>query len=117
MNCEPGDGVLIITDSDMDPNVWQSVAAAGDDFGCETTVVMMVDPREYHGAPPPNPVLEASEHVKIAITNTSKEYHTGGFHYKSVREKGVGWVVMEQVTIGWNPNCPFTGNFCLLPHV
>ncbi len=98
MNCEPGDGVLIITDSDMDPNVWQSVAAAGHGFGCETTVMMMGDPREYHGAPPPQPIIAASEHVKIAISNTSKEYHTGGFHTRATLEKGVGWVVMEQVT-------------------
>jgi aminopeptidase len=98
INCKPKDSVLIITDSDMDPNVWQSIAAASNDFGCETTVMMMADPREYHGAPPPDPILEASENVKLCISNTSKEYHTGGFQVKATMEKGVGWVVMEQVT-------------------
>lgn len=98
MNCKPGDAVLIITDSAMDPNVWESVAAAGHGFGCQTTVMMMADPREYHGAPPPLPIIEASENVKLCISNTSKEYHTGGFHFKATLEKGVGWVVMEQVT-------------------
>ena len=32
---KPSDSVLIITDSDMNPNVWQSVAAAANGFGCE----------------------------------------------------------------------------------
>ncbi len=96
-NCEPGDNVVIITDSDMDPNVWQAVAAASNDYGCETTVMMMGDPREYHSATPPKAVLEASMNAKICISNTSKEYHTGGF-YRVATEKGVGWVVMEQVT-------------------
>ncbi len=97
MNCEPGDNTVIITDTDMDPNVWQSIAAASNDYGCQTTVMMMGDPREYHGTPPPSSVIEASKHAKIAISNTSKEYHTGGFHNEAC-QKGVGWIVMEQVT-------------------
>jgi hypothetical protein len=97
MNCTPGDNVVIITDSAMDPNVWQSIAAASNEHGCETTVMMMADPREYHGTKPPLSVLEASKHAKICISNTSKEYHTGGFH-KEPCKLGVGWIVMEQVT-------------------
>ena len=97
MNCVPGDNVVIITDSDMDPNVWQAIAAASNDYGCETTVMFMGDPREYHGAQPPSCIIESSKHAKIAISNTSKEYHTGGFHMEACK-LGVGWVVMEQVT-------------------
>ena len=97
LNCVPNDNVVIITDSAMDPNVWQSIAAASNEYGCETTVMMMADPREYHGTKPPMSVLEASKHAKICISNTSKEYHTGGFYLEPCK-LGVRWIVMEQVT-------------------
>ncbi len=99
VNCVPGDDALIITDSDMDPNVWQSIAAAGNECGCETTVMLMADPREYHGDPPPDAVFEASKHPTICISNTSKEYHSGGLAQEPMRA-GVGWIAMEQVTAG-----------------
>jgi leucyl aminopeptidase (aminopeptidase T) len=99
VNCVPGDNAVIITDSDMDPHVWQSIAAAGNDYGCQMTVMFMADPREYHGAPPPSSVIEASKNARICISNTSKEYHTGGFH-RVATAAGAGWIVMEQVTAG-----------------
>lgn len=96
LNVKPKDEVLLITDSDMDPNVWQAIAAAGVEYGVELMVMMMADPRETHAERPPEPILEAQKHAKLTIANTSKEYHTGGF-FRISTDAGHGFVVMEQI--------------------
>jgi aminopeptidase len=95
LGAKPGQSVLVITDADMDPNVWQAVAAAANGFGLETVTMMMADPREHHGIAPPAPIVEAMLVPDIVISVTTKELHTGGFHQR-VREAGHAFVIMEQ---------------------
>lgn len=95
LNCKPGDNVLIITDTAQDPNVWQAVAAASNAYGCETNIMVM-PVREHHGIKPPNAILEAQKISDMTISNTSQEYHTGGFMEQSLGA-GKKFCIMEQV--------------------
>jgi len=95
LNCKPGETVLIVTDTAQDPNVWQAIAAASNAYGCETTV-MVIPVREHHGVAPPTAVIEAQKITDMTVSNTSQEYHTGGYMEPSL-EAGKKFCIMEQV--------------------
>lgn len=95
LNAKPGDEVLVITDSDMDPNIWTAVVTAGNEFGCEMTVALMADPREHNAIAPPEPILEALKVADISISVTSKEFATGGFYTLSTGA-GHKFIIMEE---------------------
>ncbi len=58
LNAKTGDKILIITDTRMDPVLWQSMAAAAGEMGMEPTIVIMT-PRRAHGYDPTSPILHA----------------------------------------------------------
>ena len=71
LNSKPGDLVLILTDTSMDPVVWESIAAAASQVGCRVNVMVM-PPTQFHQAEPTTPIIEAMKHADICILGTSK---------------------------------------------
>jgi 2,5-dihydroxypyridine 5,6-dioxygenase len=71
LNARPGDEVLIITDSGMDPNVWQAMGAAGVTHGCRVTIALM-EPLPHHQAEPTPPIAEAMKKADVNFLLTSK---------------------------------------------
>ncbi|MBI4276857.1 MAG: aminopeptidase [Armatimonadetes bacterium] len=58
LNVRPGDRVLIVTDTRVDPLVWQALAAACREVGGDPTLMIMT-PRDLSGHEPPPEVAEA----------------------------------------------------------
>jgi leucyl aminopeptidase (aminopeptidase T) len=57
---------------------------------------MVIPVRAHHGISPPNAVLEAQKITDMTISNTSQEYHTGGYMEMSLNA-GKKFCIMEQV--------------------
>ena len=66
----PGDNVLIITDTAMDPVIWQAVMAETYELGCEPTLAMYT-PREHDKDEPTKPVAQAIDAADVVITLAS----------------------------------------------
>lgn len=66
MNCKAGDRVVIVTDYDFDPIVWQAMSAAATLMGMEVTIAMMPT-REAHQAEPTWAVAAAMKAVDVNI--------------------------------------------------
>lgn len=66
INAKPDDKILIITDTRMDPLLWQAMATAANAMGIEATVTMMT-PRKAHGFDPTSPVLHAARDPEISL--------------------------------------------------
>jgi len=96
LNAEPGDTVLVITDSLQDMNVWMALATAGRAYGCEITVALMANPRDTHRTPPPQTIIEAMKVADLSVSATSKEFHTGGY-FKHATNAGHKFIIMEEV--------------------
>jgi 2,5-dihydroxypyridine 5,6-dioxygenase len=97
LNAKPGNKVLVVTDTAMDPVIWRSLLAAGNAFGCEMTVSIM-EPLPFHSADPPATVAEAMKNADLCITLTSTEFHQNEAREAATRA-GVRVVIMEQDTV------------------
>lgn len=94
LNCKAGDRVVIVTDYEYDPVVWQAMSAAATQMGMEVTVVMM-PVREAHQAEPTWAVAEAMKGADVNIYLTSKAL----VHSKAAQEaikKKIRTIIMEQ---------------------
>ena len=58
LNCKAGERIVIVTDFEFDPTVWQAMCAAATQMGLEPTVAMMPT-RDAHQAEPTDPVRGA----------------------------------------------------------
>jgi len=97
MNVKRGENVVVVSDTDTEPLVYQSVAAAAFEIGAEVTVVVMT-PRQMHGHEPPRPVAEAMKGADVLICAASRSLtHTEAV--RSALKKGVKYVAMPQVTV------------------
>lgn len=97
MNVKPGENVVVVSDTDTEPLVYESIAAAAFEIGAEVTVVVMT-PRPMHGHEPPRPVAEAMKGADVLICSASRSLT----HTEAVRnalKKGVKYVAMPQVTV------------------
>ncbi|TRZ51582.1 hypothetical protein D4S03_04900 [bacterium] len=95
LNCKAGDRVVVVTDFEFDPVVWQAMCAAATQMGMEVTVAMMPT-REAHQAEPTWAVAEAMKAADVNIYLTSKAM----VHTRSAKEaifgKKIRTVIMEQ---------------------
>ncbi len=67
MNAVTGDKILIITDTKMDPVLWQGLAAAAVTLGMEPTISIM-QPRRAHATNPTTPILHAAYDPDVALS-------------------------------------------------
>lgn len=97
LNAKPGDKVLIITDTAMNPVLWECLMIAAYDFGVRPNVAIMT-PRDAHQAEPDPPVAAAWAKSDIAILLTSKAMaHTDA--KLAASKKGCKTIYMEEVTV------------------
>jgi leucyl aminopeptidase (aminopeptidase T) len=106
LNAEAGDLVLILTDSSMDPFVWQAIAAAAKQFGCRPHVMLMM-PLPYHQAEPTVPLAKAMGKADICVLATSKAI--GHSNAVNAVFEDVRVIYMEEV----NSEILTTGGACL----
>jgi len=67
LNATPGGKIFIISDTRMDPVLWQAMAAAATEMGLEPTIAVMT-PRQAHGYDPSSPILHAVRDPDIDLT-------------------------------------------------
>ena len=72
LNAQPGNKILIMTDTGMDPLLWQSLATACACLDMEPVVTIMT-PRAHHAANPASPAMCAAldPEVDLVIYLTS----------------------------------------------
>ncbi|WBY02889.1 aminopeptidase [Ramlibacter tataouinensis] len=66
LNAKAGDKVLIITDTGMDPLLWQGLATAANCLDMEPVVTVMT-PRAHHAANPASPVVHAARDPEVDL--------------------------------------------------
>lgn len=98
LNARPGGKILIITDTRMDPVLWQAMAAAAYEMGLEPTVCMMT-PRKAHGYDPASPILHAARDpdIDLCIYLTSTALAHAPITDELLRT-GKRFILMEELT-------------------
>ncbi|WP_313693529.1 hypothetical protein [Halorarum halobium] len=92
-NVEAGDEVLLVTDTDHDPEVWRSVAAAVADIGAHP-IVSVFEPREMDYFDPPASVAAQMKEVDVVVTcTTTAMLHSPAGH--EAMESGVPFVCLD----------------------
>ncbi len=75
-NVNPGDNVLIIGSTDLDPVAYHAVGAVAAGMGCEVTFAL-IKPRTRFGEEPPRPVAEAMKGADVVFQSISTSmYHS-----------------------------------------
>ena len=99
LNGSPGDRVLIMTDTQMDPLLWQGLAIATNSLGMEPIVTMM-PARERHGADPASPVRLAAldPQVQLVVYLTSTAMAHAPLTEELVRAQKK-FLLMEELTV------------------
>lgn len=96
LNTEPGQDVLIVTDTEIEPIVMKALATAADELGRHPTICIMT-PRAAHQQDPTPPVAEAMKKsdLNLLVTSTAIIHSPAAFEVMKMRKK---CVAMEQVT-------------------
>lgn len=99
LNAKSGDQILIMTDTQMDPLLWQGLSIAASCLDMEPIVTMM-PPRAHHAANPAAPVMSAAMNpeVDLVIYLTS----TAMAHAKLTEDlvdAGKKFMLMEELTV------------------
>lgn len=66
LNAKTGDKILIVTDTQMDPLLWQGLATAATCLNMEPVVCVM-EPREHHSANPASPIVRAALDPELSL--------------------------------------------------
>lgn len=99
LNAKAGDTILIMTDTQMDPLLWQGLASAASALDMEPVVTVMT-PRAHHAANPATPAMHAAldPEVDLVVYLTS----TAMAHAKITEdlvEAGKKFILMEELTL------------------
>lgn len=98
LNAKAGDSILVITDTAMDPVLWQGLKAAGETLGMEVSVAIM-SPRERHAADPTRPIcgaaLDPSTDLCIYLTSTALAHAP---ITEELVQAGKRFILMEELT-------------------
>ena len=99
LNAKAGDTILIMTDTQMDPLLWQGLATAASCLDMEPVVTVMT-PRAHHAANPASPAMQAAldPKVDLVVYLTS----TAMAHAKITEdlvEAGKKFILMEELTV------------------
>jgi leucyl aminopeptidase (aminopeptidase T) len=98
LNAKPGGKILIITDTRMDPVLWQAMAAAANEMRLEPTVAIMT-PRRAHGYDPASPIVHAvrDPDIDLCIYLTSTALAHAPMT-DQLLEAGKRFILMEELT-------------------
>lgn len=96
LNAEPGDDVLIVTDTEMDPQLWSVLNNAARSMGLDPTVAIM-SKREYTQAEPTPQIRAAMLESDVCVMVTSQAIvHSPAA--VAAQEERIKLVAMEEVT-------------------
>lgn len=107
LNSKPGEKILIMTDTRMDPLLWQGLTIAANSLGMHPMVTIM-PPRDRHAADPDPAIIAASldPSVDLVIYLTSTAMAHAPFNEAMV-EAGKKFLLMEELTVAMlAPNGP-----------
>lgn len=98
LNAKAGDRILIITDTAMDPLLWQGLSTAASMMDMEPTVAVML-PRERHAMDPSSPICRAAldPAVDLVIYLTSTALAHAPLTEELV-QAGKRFILMEELT-------------------
>ena len=102
-NVQKGDRLLVFTDDQMDPMVWQSAMAAIKEKGAEVALALYPR-RSYHCADPSPMAVEAAKQADVVVALTTTALNSGTPGLRSIRAEGGGkgrtpiWL-MEETTV------------------
>ena len=99
LNGKAGDKILIITDTQMDPLLWQGLATAANGLDMEPVVTLM-KPRERHAADPDSAVcraaLDPSVDLVVYLTSTALAHAPITEELVRAQKK---FILMEELTV------------------
>jgi leucyl aminopeptidase (aminopeptidase T) len=99
LNAKSGDKILIVTDTQMDPLLWQGLAAAATCMDMEPVVTLML-PREHHAANPTSPVrlaaLDPEVNLVVYLTSTAMAHARLTDELIDARKN---FLLMEELTV------------------
>ena len=102
-NVQKGDRMLVFTDDQMDPMVWQSAMAAIKERGAEVALALYPR-RAYHCADPSPMAVEAAKQADVVVALTTTALNSGTPGLRAIRAEGGGkgrtpiWL-MEETTV------------------
>jgi 2,5-dihydroxypyridine 5,6-dioxygenase len=98
INAKPGDKMLIITDTLIEPEIWSALITAADELDIEPSVAIMT-PRASHGYDPTTPIMYAAQDpdLKLVIYLTSTALAHSTFNEELIK-RGKSFILMEEVT-------------------
>ncbi len=98
INAKPGNKILIVTDTRMDPLLWQAMLTAATEMSMEPTVAIMT-PRVAHGYDPTSLVMHAARDPEldlcIYLTSTAMAHAPLS---NELPDKGKRFILMEELT-------------------
>lgn len=96
LNAEPGDEVVIVTDSEIEESVWAALYAAANERGLDPTVVL-IPPRKEHGNDPTPAAAEAmlQADLCVMVTSTAITHSEAG---AAAQHAGVKCIAMDEMT-------------------
>ncbi len=99
LNAKAGDTILIMTDTQMDPLLWQGLATAANCLDMEPVVTVM-KPRAHHAANPATPAhraaLDPEVDLVVYLTSTAMAHAT---ITEDLVEAGKKFILMEELTV------------------
>ena len=99
LNAKAGDKVLIMTDTQMDPLLWQGLATAASCLDMEPIVTLMT-PRAHHAADPVSPVMRAALDPEVGLvvylTSTAMAHAP---ITEAMVEANKMFILMEELTV------------------
>lgn len=99
LNAKAGDKILIMTDTQMDPLLWQGLATAANGLDMEPVVTIMT-PRAHHAANPASAVMHAAMDPEVDLvvylTSTAMAHAPITEDLVEARKK---FILMEELTV------------------
>ena len=98
LNAKTGDRILIMTDTNMDPLLWQGLRNAANELGMEPLVTIM-NPRATHSTNPPDAIRAAamSDDVDLTLYLTSTAMAHASITDEFI-DRGKRFILMEELT-------------------
>src|SRR5215471_8481105 len=100
LNAKAGDKILIMTDTGMDPLLWQGLATAANCLDMEPVVTIMT-PRAHHAADPASPARHAALDPEVSLvcylTSTAMAHAR---MTDDLVEANKRFILMEELTVG-----------------
>lgn len=96
LNAEPGDKVVIVSDTAVAESVWAALFAAAHEQGLDPTLALIA-PRETHGNDPTAAASEAMQSADLCVmaTSTAITHSEAG---AAAQEAGVKCIAMDEMT-------------------